>query len=127
VRKSILDVNKKIEMLKQVLSAGKFDCADELRAQNQMAAFLESVGVIFHKEYSLKEGIVDFFLPNSQIAIEVKANKQWSKTKVFRQCERYCRDERVLGLLLATAKSQTLPSTINGKPVGVFSLGATNI
>jgi hypothetical protein len=127
IRNVQLDISKKIEMLRHVLNTGKFDCADEIRAQNQISVLLQSVGVDFHKEYRLEEGIVDFFLPKSQIAIEVKANKQWSKMKVFRQCERYCRDERVLGLLLATAKSQTLPPTINGKPVSVFSLGATNI
>jgi len=56
------------------------------------------------------------------LALEVKVSKSWNKLTVYRQCERYCKDSRVKGILLATGSAQKLPAEINGKPSLVYLL-----
>lgn len=114
----------RLEALIGLLSRGQFDYADETRCQLMIENFLVECGAVFHREFQLTDGIVDFFFPRSGLCLEVKASKQWSRRAVYRQCERYCKDERVTGLVLATGRSQGLPELINGKPVRVLALGA---
>ncbi|WP_415913096.1 hypothetical protein [Neptuniibacter sp. QD37_11] len=115
-----------IQALIQLLSRGRFDYVDEKVCQEQIERFLITKGVEFEREYILPEGngIIDFYFPKSGLGLEIKASAQWSKTEVYRQCERYCKCEQITGLVLATGKSQGLPESINGKPVQVFKLGA---
>ncbi|OLF82092.1 hypothetical protein AWH63_11165 [Marinobacter sp. C18] len=117
-------VEDRIEALIGLLSAGQFDYADETRCQLMIEDFLLEREAVFHREFQLTDGIVDFFFPRSGLCLEVKASKQWSRRAVYRQCERYCKDDRVNGLVLATGRSQGLPELINGKPVRVLLLGA---
>ncbi|ARM86122.1 hypothetical protein MARSALSMR5_04102 (plasmid) [Marinobacter salarius] len=115
---------ERLEALIGLLSRGQFDYADETRCQLMIENFLLECGAVFRREFQLTDGIVDFFFPRSGLCLEVKASKQWSRRAVYRQCERYCKDDRVTGLVLATGRSQGLPELINGKPVRVFPLGA---
>ena len=113
-----------IKILFALLSKGRFSCATESKAQADMEAHLLVSGVSFEREKRLgAAGRVDFYLPRSGLAIELKDARSHSKREVFRQCERYCLEESVSGLILATGRMQGLPATIHGKPVMVLQLG----
>lgn len=100
-----------------------FDCLDEKRCQSQMEALFNEKAIPFEREYPLTTGPIDFYFPRSGLGLEVKANKRWTKREVFRQVERYCQDENIAGVLLATAKAQNLPPRIADKPVYVYLMG----
>ncbi|MCY9870345.1 hypothetical protein [Vibrio barjaei] len=114
---------KKLEAALEVLGRARLNISNEAKAQVELSLYFQKIGLNFEKEYRLDEGIVDFFLPDSGIAIELKVDKGWSKTKVFRQCERYCQSDEVHGIILATGAYQGLPEKINGKPALVFQMG----
>ncbi|EKF9218930.1 MULTISPECIES: hypothetical protein [Vibrio] len=120
-------LNEKLEALIGILRKGKYEFADEKVCQEHMAEHFEAIGLRFEREYHLSDGssIIDFFFPNSGLGIEVKASKSWNKMSVFRQCERYCLNPEVNGLILATAKPQGLPESIEGKPARVYFLGGS--
>ncbi|WP_194591721.1 hypothetical protein, partial [Vibrio anguillarum] len=93
-----------------ILFTGKYSLSDEVAAQDDIEKVLIKHGISYEREKHLSDtDIVDFFLPESGVAIEVKAAKEWSKTRVHAQCERYCQHENVKGIVLATAKMQGLP------------------
>jgi hypothetical protein len=114
-----------IEALATLLRQRHFDCLDEKRCQSQIQAFLAEKQLPFEREYRLSSGPIDFYFPRSGLGLEVKANKRWSKREVYRQVERYCSDPAISAVLLATARAQSLPSTIHGKPVAVYLLGSS--
>lgn len=114
----------KLNALAALLQGHRLRYADEKVCQDQIEAILLDKGIDYLREHHLGgAGICDFYLPNSRIVLEAKAFKSWSKLKVYRQCERYCRRPDVAGLLLATGKAQGLPSAIADKPVRVQLLG----
>lgn len=111
-----------------ILFTGKYSLSDEVAAQDDIEKVLIKHGISYEREKHLSDtDIVDFFLPESGVAIEVKAAKEWSKTRVHAQCERYCQHENVKGIVLATAKMQGLPKFIAGKPTKVFQMSLTAI
>lgn len=118
---------KAIQTLIKLLSTGRYCLNDEKKCQEDMSKVFDDNGITYKREFKLKDGIVDFFLPNSGIAIEIKVSKSWGKLSVFRQCEKYCNDEKVKGLLLATGSAQNLPPTINDKPASVYFLSETGL
>ncbi len=120
------ETEKSMDLLMQHLNRGVYSVSEELVTQNQIEQVLQAADIQYEREKIFETGTVDFFLPKEGIAIEVKANKQWNKLEVFRQCERYCKEESVKGIVLATAKIQGLPDKIEGKPAAVLqlSLGA---
>lgn len=118
-----MNTEELINVLHDALDRVRFSIVDEKLCQEEMDDHLTDLGVEFEREYRLSTGIVDFFLPRSGLAIEVKAGKRWSKVEVYRQCERYCKDQSVRGILLVTGKAQGMPSDIEGKPVRVLHLG----
>ena len=112
-----------VDSLIELLSRGRFDYADEKVCQEQIEKYLIVNKITFIRECAFDNGIVDFFFPKSGLVLEVKASSKWGKTQVYRQCERYCENQEVTGLVLATGKAQGLPRQINGKPVGIYQLG----
>lgn len=117
----------KINSLIALMRTTQFSLIDEKICQDDIQALFDKYNVPYEREYDLGNGIVDFYLPRSRIAIEVKAIKKWQKMKVYRQCERYCSSDEVDGLLLATGASLTLPETINDKPTAVYHLVQSNL
>lgn len=113
-----------LQRLKEILRTSPISLSDEHQAQNDIEQILVDFKIQYHREYQLNISLdrPDFYLPNSGLILEVKVAKAWSKIQVFRQCERYCSDERVKGLLLATGQAQGLPSRIMDKPAQVFQL-----
>ncbi|WP_045861617.1 hypothetical protein [Teredinibacter purpureus] len=113
-----------LDILLKLLSSGRFDYSDEKYCQEQISSFLTGFKVNHIKEFCLgRNGVCDFYFPRSQLVLEVKAGKAWSKMEVYRQCEKYLQHKDVKGLLLATGKIQGMPASINGKPVKVLQLG----
>jgi hypothetical protein len=111
-----------------ILLSGKYSLYDEMAAQDDIEKVLIKHGVAYEREKHMSESdIVDFFLPVTGVVIEVKAAKDWSKTRVHAQCERYCQHDNVKGIVLATAKMQGLPKFIAGKPTKVFQMSLTSI
>ena len=108
-----------------LLKRGKYRLGDEKQCQEDVALWLESNKIPFKKEHRLNDGIVDFYLIRSKIALELKVAKAWGHLPVYRQCEKYCSDPSVDGLLLATGAALALPELINGKPAAVFLLNET--
>lgn len=113
-----------VDVLSRLIAQGRFDYAVESVCQGQVQAYLEQIGAEFIREYPIGRGFVDFYFPNSGLVLEIKAHKKWSAREVYRQCERYCDDDRVSGLVLLTGKAQGMPGEIAGKPVRVIQLGA---
>ncbi|ELA9885291.1 hypothetical protein QRL11_004556 [Vibrio parahaemolyticus] len=124
--KSLID---KLEALIGILRKGKYEFADEKVCQEYLEEHFTNLGLRFEREYRLSDGrsIIDFFFPNSGIGLEVKASKAWNKMGVYRQCERYCLNPEVTGLILATAKPQGLPEQIEGKPTRFYYLGENGL
>lgn len=120
-------IQRKISSLSTLLQRGRYRLGNETQCQEDVASWLEKNKVPFKREHTLKYGIVDFYLPRSKIALELKVAKKWGKLPVFRQCEKYCKDESVHGLLLATGAAMSLPQFIDGKPVSVFLLNETSL
>ncbi|WP_182038794.1 SNF2-related protein [Vibrio alginolyticus] len=111
-----------------MLLSGKYRLGDETASQDDIEKVLIANNIAYEREKHLSpQDIVDFFLPESGVAIEVKAAKSWSKTQVHAQCERYCQHDEVKSILLATAKMQGLPKFIAGKPTKVFQMSMTAI
>ena len=111
-----------------VLFKGTYSLVDEVETQNDIEEVLRRNGIKFEREKRLSPtDIVDFFLPETGVAIEVKAAKDWSKTRVHAQCERYCQHDSVKAIVLATGKMQGLPKFICGKPTKVFQLSLTAV
>ncbi len=120
-----MEPEKAMELLVRVLSRKSFNYIDEKRCQIEMAQLFESLSLNGIREHNFGKGVgvCDFFFPQSGIVVEAKAFKSWSKRQVYRQCQRYCQQDDVKGLILATGKAQGLPPEINGKPVRVYQLG----
>ncbi len=111
-----------------VLMKGKYSLTDERASQDDIENVLKKNGVRYEREKRFGDSdIVDFFLPDTGVAIEVKAAKDWSKSRVHAQCKRYCEHDEVKGIVLATAKMQGLPKFIEGKPARVFQLSSSFI
>jgi hypothetical protein len=124
------DVKGLLVALSLLLERQQYRLNDEKQCQEDIGDWLKENNIYYEAEFKLSaggSGIVDFYLPNSRLAIEVKAAKRWSKLAVLRQCERYCLDDNVDGLLLATAKFQGLPAELCGKPSIVLLLSRASL
>lgn len=107
-----------------VVALGRFrlSVTTEADLQASIAQALVQCGVAFVREHPLSRGPVDFFLPESRIAIEAKV--EGSPASVTKQVVDYLADDQVAGLVLVTAKRNLgrLPAEVLGKPVAVLAL-----
>ena len=112
-----------VGMISGMVRRHRIDLTNEKQAQAQIEGLLTDHGLTFTREMRLSPGdIPDFFLPDPGLALEVKLRAP-SKTGVFRQLQRYAKDERVKGVLLISNTAMGLPATIEGKPAWFVSLG----
>ncbi len=101
------------------LAVRRWPLTDEKRLQSDMATELAAAGIAAEREVRLGEGdIIDFIIGGIGMEVKIKG----SKREMYRQCERYCRHERVSSLILATNVATGMPASINGKPVFVALL-----
>lgn len=112
--------------IQKALKRKRLDLSDEKRLQSDIASAFTNHGIPFSREVAVGAGdIVDFMVGG--IALEVKIRGGGSAMNIYRQVERYCKSDQVEVLVLMTAKTMTLPESINGKPVYVLSLGRTQL
>lgn len=95
---------------------------DEKATHADIALTFAEAGIVYEREKRLAVGdIIDFFLPDGGVGIEVKLRQ--SKTQIFRQLERYAEHEAITALVLVSATAMSLPRTIKDKPAFIVSLG----
>lgn len=107
--------------IKALLQGQKLVTFDEKQLQYQIMGILGSTPgfPFFCKEYPLAgAGIIDFFIGGPGIEVKIKG----SPMGIYRQLERYAKHPEVTELILITAKSMTLPETIEGKPANFIQL-----
>lgn len=107
--------------VKQLLRGQRFIVSDEKQLQEQLfklfSSSIELLGI--QKEYSLGEnGRVDFWVAGAAIEVKTKG----SPMAIYRQLKIYAAHESVKEIILITAKSMTLPVSINNKPAGFINI-----
>ena len=71
------------------------------------------------REKELPSGIIDFYVIQHKIGIEVKI--QGSDLEITRQLEKYINEEEIDSIILVTSKwAYNLPKTLSGKPITVL-------
>lgn len=123
-----------IEEIFRILENKCYDLSSEVATQDQINNHLQDYALkrypalmdvpyrwAIAREMRLsKKDIVDFFINPYGIAIEVKT--QGSPIDFLKQCERYCKHDKVKALILATAKFTGFPPELSGKPIYVIHL-----
>lgn len=105
----------------EALRKKRFVLSDEKDLQDQIADALDAAAIDHTREVIIgARERVDFMIPDG-IAVEVKI--KGGKLAIFRQLKRYAESEFVKEIILLSSVSMGLPSTINGKPAHVVSLG----
>jgi hypothetical protein len=98
----------------------RFHLSDEKRLQSLIAAEFVTAGIEHEREVRLSGAdIIDFMV--GDIGIEVKIKGQ--RREIYRQCERYCRHEKVKALILATNVAMGFPPELAGKATYFVHLG----
>lgn len=105
----------------EALNDKRFNLTDEKRLQQEIADVLDQNGLAFEREARLETGIIDFLCADG-VGIEVKIKAP--KRHIYRQCVRYCCDDKVRSLILVSATTVGLPARILEKPVTTMSLGS---
>lgn len=111
-----------IELVIQALSSVRFPIDSEKQTQESIANTLLHKNIKYIREFHLDDkNIPDFFILNGEIAIEVKIKGK--AMQIYKQCERYCKFDKVKQLILITNRSMGFPKEINGKPCYVINIG----
>jgi hypothetical protein len=107
--------------LHSLLRRHRLPLHDEKATQQALADLLVQEGIAFSREHILGPRDTIDFLLEGWLGVEIKLKGQPSA--IVRQCERYCAHERIQQLVLVTAKSMRLPSSLHGKPTTQIFLG----
>lgn len=108
------------------LKGTSLNLSNEKLLQNDIAVAFEKHNISFKKEVKLDEkNTVDFMIDN--LAIEIKITSKVSAMNIYRQIERYAKNEKVAAILLMTSKTMRLPENIFGKEIYILSLGRTQL
>lgn len=101
----------------------KYTHGTEKVFQDGIEKALIAEGVKYEREHRLSDkDIIDFFLPNLGVGIEVKIKGSFSQ--FVRQIQRYSKHEQIKAIILASCSARTpeLPSAIQGKPATILRL-----
>jgi hypothetical protein len=119
MKKTLIEIQK-------ALKGRALNLSNEKLLQNNIAEAFQDANLDFKKEVKIDENnIVDFMIDT--LAIEVKIKSKVSAMNIYRQIERYAKNDKVETILLMTSKTISLPNNINGKPIYILSLGRTQI
>lgn len=61
------------------------------------------------------------------LAIEIKISSKVSAMSIYRQIEKYAKNEKVAAVLLMTSKTMRMPESVFGKEIYILSLGRTQL
>ena len=96
-----------------------FSIHNEKLVQKEMSDVFNSYNIEHKREVILKpNGIIDFMVGDIGIEVKVKGGVE----SIYKQCKRYCDDDRVKVLVLVTARCMGFPKELNGKPCYYFHL-----
>lgn len=110
----------RIDLIISYIKQFKFDLSTESILQKQIEDVFKNGLYKYEREFELnKNDRPDFFIDG--IAIEVKI--KGSAKAIYKQCERYCKSDKVRALILVTNKTIGFPKEINGKPCYLIQLG----
>lgn len=104
------------------LKKKKFVISNEKQLQADISLHLFACNISHAREASLslaRRDIPDFCFDEGVYA-EVKI--KGGKMAIYKQCERYCENEKVNSLILVTNRMMALPHHINNKPVYIINL-----
>lgn len=106
-----------------VLKKYRFPLTDEkvLQIKIQEAFLLNDLKCEREKRLS-ETDVIDFFFADTGIGVEIKVKKKLSAMAIYRQLERYAKNDDIKALVLVTGKAMGLPSEIEGKPIYYFHL-----
>lgn len=115
------NIDIKINNIQKAIKGQKLPLQNEKQLQQKLEVLFQENNLDFKREKRLdNSNIIDFMF--NGLGVELKIRTKASAMSVYRQIERYCSFDEIEGILLLTAKSTSLPSEINGKPVYVISL-----
>lgn len=112
-----------LERVVAAFSAYAFGPHDERTLHDGIKVVLAQSGIDYEHERTISPtSRLDFWLPASGLAVEVKVQGDYGP--VLRQLTRYCSHPTVTGLLLVTtaAKLTRVPNDLCGKPVRAVRL-----
>jgi hypothetical protein len=102
------------------LRSHRFPLDDEKRLQAVICDTLSARGFAIEREVALGDGdIIDAVVGTVGIEIKIKG----ARRRIYQQCERYLRHERIEALILATSLAISLPVANGAKPCVVCNLG----
>jgi len=106
--------------IKGILSVYRFDTVCEAALQGQIEKILQDNNIEYEREVRLSpRDRIDFVVQGIGIEVKIKG----SAKAIYRQCQRYCADDRIKELFLVSGRSMGLPETIEGKPCYYHNLG----
>jgi hypothetical protein len=111
------------ETVAGLISEYRYVIGNEREFQEGLSRVLELSHVPFLREHDLGPfGRIDFFLPESEIGIELKV--KGSLTAVLRQLHQYALSPGIQSLILVTTRDRLtrVPQTLNGKPLRTASI-----
>lgn len=120
------DIKEILKKIQISLKGVSLNLSNEKLLQNDIAATFEKHNITFKKEVKLDEkSTVDFMIEN--LAIEIKITSKVSAMNIYRQIEKYAKNEKVAAVLLMTSKTLRMPESAFGKEIYILSLGRTQL
>jgi hypothetical protein len=112
-----------VQSIVTMLASYRFPLSAEKATQAAIEDAFKAHQVEHRREYRLSaEDVVDFFIPEDAIAVEVKI--KGSKRAIFAQVSRYAKHESVREIILVTNVPMGMPQVVQGKPIHVINLAS---
>lgn len=102
------------------LKSKRFTLENEKTLQREIFEILAPIHPDIIKEFVIdSKSDIDFFIDGIGIEVKIKGGKM----SIYKQCERYCKDDKITSLILVTNRSMGFPKKINGKDCYYLNLG----
>ncbi len=122
----MVEINEILKNIQLSLKGTSLNLSNEKLLQNDIATAFEKHNIAFKKEVKLDEkSTVDFMIED--LAIEIKISSKVSAMSIYRQIEKYAKNEKVAAVLLMTSKTVRMPESVFGKEIYILSLGRTQL
>ena len=116
-------MNLIVQEIIEKISKVKFkNLTNEKKLQYELMEVLSSFNI--SKEFYLtKKDIIDFVIEKDNINIGIEIKIKGSPREIYRQIERYSKNDYLSCILLISNKSMGLPTSINEKPLYFYNIG----